>query len=452
MAVILFYSVTSIFFERLKEIKEEEKRDLLNRILNNTMFVVIDLNDNDDEQKIFDTLNTSGVRLTAAEVIKNALFKRYLELDSREGAVSFYENTWEKTFLKDENSLNYWSTERSTGRLKRDNIEILLHCVGVIEGFFDPDKHSLSDLSKLYKKRINSFTSKAELEDFIRKIIGYAEIYRENFQEFDRDCTFSFNEDIKRLLHILEELEISTFHPFILFVFNKYKGKHDRIISLLHKLERFVVLNALAKLENVKNYNRLCKQFIENEGNLDNALSKITKDNVRKGLENISNKVAKLILFWIELKRRYKDDKYDEKDLKYNFSLEHIMPIKWQEKWNFEVVPHPNELLSQEKKRQDRDSKVRWIGNMTLLKSKLNSSLSNESFRVKMLGDDTRKGIVEYATLSITVDDIVKPFREGDDKWDESKIEKRTEKLLEELLEIWELSDNHNPVSSGGIF
>ncbi len=430
------------FVENLEKLTVDERKTLINKILNpeNKMLVVIDLDEKDDEQSIFDTLNTAGVRLTVAEIVKNAIFKKaieLIELNDKSKAIELYKKTWEETFLKDEETLKYWETERTTGRLKRDNIEILLHCIGVIKGFYDPDKHTLLELSKLYKNQLENFNSINKLTNFINEIIEYAKIYREKIVAFDKSDTFSFGDSIPRLLHILEVLEISTFHPFILAVFKKYQNDENNLKDILGKLEKFIIRNQLAKVENVKNYNKLCKQFIENESNLDDKLKEILWDKVSDGLRNISNRDATLILFWIELYRRYKDNRYDEKELKYDYTLEHIMPIKWEEYWNFDNVPHPNSNLPREEQKQDRNKKIKWIGNMTLLKSRLNTALSNQGFERKINGEGRKKGIKDYATLSITKDDIVEPFNNGDTVWDERKIEMRTENLLKEIKAIW---------------
>jgi len=211
------------FLNQLQNKSEDERKTLFNRILDpeNKMLVVIDLVEgSDNEQAIFDTLNTAGVRLSLAEIIKNALFQKVIKVfKTKESAIDLYKRTWEKTFLTDEDTVKYWETERLTGRLMRDNIEILLHCIAIIKGFYDPDKHTLSDLSKLYKEEI-ARKPKDELETFLKEIIEYADIYKDKILTFDNSTLFSFDDAIKRLLHILEVLQISTFHPFLLFVFN----------------------------------------------------------------------------------------------------------------------------------------------------------------------------------------------------------------------------------------
>jgi uncharacterized protein with ParB-like and HNH nuclease domain len=428
------------FRDNLSLMKEKEKKALLNRILDNEnkMLVIIDLSENDDEQSIFDTLNTAGVRLTAAEVIKNALYKKAIEFSDKNNAIIFYDQTWKNTFLKDEDTIKYWETERKTGRLKRDNIEILLHAFGVIKGFYDPEKHTLIDLSKRYKEKVKTINDIEELKNFINEVIEYAKIYREKILIFSNDLSLSFEDDILRLLHILEVLEISTFHPFILYIFKEYQNNEEKLKQIFKNLEKYVIRNMLSKSTEVKNYNKLSKQFIENEDNLTKALEKNRfNDKVEEGLKKVSNKEASLLLFWIELFRRNKAN-YDLKELKYDYSLEHIMPQKWEEFWSLKDVPHPKkEQLTEEEQRKDRISKIYWFGNMTLLRSRLNSALRNYDFKRKMEGEGRKKGIKAYADLSITKEDIVIPFDNGDLLWNEDKIEGRNEKLKNEIKEIW---------------
>jgi len=54
-----------------------------NSILSKILFVGIDINYNEDEQQVFDTINSLGVRLTTAELLKNFLFKEDLEFYNR---------------------------------------------------------------------------------------------------------------------------------------------------------------------------------------------------------------------------------------------------------------------------------------------------------------------------------------------------------------------------------
>ena len=83
-------------------------------------------------------MNTAGVRLTCADTIKNSLFQRYIDLLRHDGlaedtaqakATEFYRKSWDSIFSDNQDSVTYWNSKRQVGRLFRDNIEILLHCM-----------------------------------------------------------------------------------------------------------------------------------------------------------------------------------------------------------------------------------------------------------------------------------------------------------------------------------
>jgi hypothetical protein len=188
-------------------------------------------------------------------------------------------------------------------------------------------------------------------------------------------------------------------------------------------------------------------EFINNPESILKKLKETSVEKISGGLKKItSNKNATLLLFWIELYRRHKDNKYDNKELKYTYSLEHIMPIKWKEHWKDipEKYKPDGSKMTDEESKKDRHEKVYWIGNMTLLKTSLNSALRNYSFEKKMEGEGRKKGIKAYAELSITKDDIVNPYENGDKNWDEKKIEERTNKLEKEIMEIWKFQSEEN--------
>ena len=87
-------------------------------------------------------------------------------------------------------------------------------------------------------------------------------------------------------------------------------------------------------------------------------------------------------MFWIELYRRSTDNKYDEKDLQFVYTLEHIMPQKWEEHWATipEKKKNDGSVMTMEESKNDRKEKIYWIGNMTLLTKSLNPAFKNYNF------------------------------------------------------------------------
>jgi len=426
------------FKEELTPMNFSIREGLFNRLSDNEnkILVLIDLTEKDNEQAIFDTINNAGIRLSSADTVKNALFQKAIELlGSLDPVLPLHKEFWEDIFSNDEDSINFWDTERLTGRLRRDNIELLLHAIAVIKGFFDPDKNTLADIPSLYKDYINKL-DEPKIITFIKEIAKYAKLYREKILSFDRSSLFSYDNVPQRLFHILSQCEISTFHPYILSLY----FKHDdvNIIPELCKLEKFIIRRLITNQE-TKSYNKTCRDFINDNSMINAKITEISDISIQSGLQSITNKNASLLLFWTELYRRFNDNKQSVKELKYNYSLEHILPQKWEEYWiSVPVVDKDSKQISDSNEaKKERYSRIYSIGNMTLLNSSLNTSLRNYVFERKIEGEGKKKGIRAYADLCITKDDILSIYDKGDKVWNEKKIIDRTNSLAMEILEIW---------------
>jgi hypothetical protein len=399
----------------------------------NKMLVVIDLATTDDEQAIFDTINSSGVRLSGADIIKNALYQRAIADLGTDDAVTLYNEAWKQSFLGDQDAVAFWSTERLTGRLKRDNMEILLHAIAVIDGFYDPVKNTMGELPNRYKDRIGSLEDQTSVRSFATGIHQYAGVYREHFGSPTASHHFRFGDGTVRLMQLLEAFQVSTLHPLLLHALRQPEA---RARELIQQVERFLVRRVIAGGE-MRGLNRLVKDLIADPNLLGSLERETTDDMVRGGLRSITNKLAGVILFWVELRRRSLDLKHDVKDLPLVYTLEHVMPQKWVDHWN-EISPRKRAdgtEMTRHELEADRKSKVYWIGNMTLLTANLNSALRNASFERKVMGEGKRRGIRDYAFLTVTRE-IVAEY-ERDKTWDEAKIEARQLKIEEEVLSMW---------------
>jgi uncharacterized protein with ParB-like and HNH nuclease domain len=431
------------FYDKLSELNQGGVEILLNKIidLNYKMFVVIDLENDDDEQEIFDTINSSGVRLSSADIIKNAIFQKAINIatDANQSKViKLYKEYWAETFQKNKQIEDSWLEQRTTGRIKRDNIEILFHSFAVIKAYYDPETRKLSELSSIYKQLIKNYENIEDIKQLLEDISEYAQIFYEHIiPEVD---TFSYADPIQRVVHTIDILDVSTFYPLVLYIIKEYKNKKE-MEYYLKAIETYIVRRAIAN-KTTKNYNKEIKDFISS---IDSLVSKAKDDTsdreVKEGLRSLANKKAALLLFWIELHRRYEDTKYSQtqKELKYEYTLEHVMPKKWKDKWsNIPVYNDANEIVDDEtEKERVRDEVVKYVGNMTLLTSRLNTAISNSDIGKKLNGDGRKKGMKHYSDLEITREIIEKA---ENNTWDEREIRNRTELLYNEIIEIWSMS------------
>jgi hypothetical protein len=108
------------------------------------------------------------------------------------------------------------------------------------------------------------------------------------------------------------------------------------------------------------------------------------------------------------------------------YPIEHVMPQKWQTHW-------PVDDLAAEINRRDH---VHRLGNLTLLTSSLNSSVSNSAW----LGDRGKRVKLrehDVFLLNRRIEDV------SSDGWDEGRIDQRTTALIRTLLVTWPVPAGH---------
>lgn len=450
----LIRSCYKYFYSEL--IKESPKQ--IDKILTNLfdetnkILVKIEVDSNDHEQQIFDTINSAGMALSSTDIIKNALYEKLRQFKiSEEKLLEYYEETWQLTFDNSDKDRDWWSERRSIGRFKRDNTEILLQAVGIINGIFNVENDTISDLASTYKSYIDKLKTEKDVKTFIESIMYYANIYKNKIPQFDPAEPLKYDDVKKRLSCIISVSENTTFTPYILYVYSKYENKEEKLIERLKMIER-VLMHYLISGQTNKNFNKYCYQFVlkEKSGNekdlkhyLEIEVDAFKNEDLLNGIKKVSNKLGKLFLYWIELHRYFiKDPKADNQnialDYKTDRELEHIMPQKWDKDKDWLKQPIVDEngrpIPKEENPESYRTKMVYSLGNMTLLMKGLNSLVSNRIYAIKYKGDGKNQGMEKFLSLSISKE-IEKD--NPDLKWDEQKIAKREKELGNELIQMW---------------
>ena len=231
------------------------------------LIVKIDLGSEENEQAIFDTVNTAGVRLRSSDTIKNALFQRALECAGdeprqRQEIIDFYSATWENTFLSDDECLEFWQSERAVGRLIRDNLEVLLRSVAIIRGFFDPTDQKISSLPVLFK----GYVKESGIEDvmaLVNEICRFSVTYREHFVGL---AQYSFWKGKSRLNRVFSRCDFSPFDPFILKTLNNCVLEKDStiprpILDQFGQLESYVTRHFVCGVS-AQDFNKECLSLL----------------------------------------------------------------------------------------------------------------------------------------------------------------------------------------------
>lgn len=416
--------VSAYFYFKNKiiaNIAEDDIRNTVTIILEHLPVIHMALSKNDDVQQIFDTINSLGVKLTSGELLKNYMFS-FKELEPK------YKEYWGDVFETDEDAILFWNKDKTSGRVVRSTIELFLYSFLVIK------KESLikiETLFKEYKAYLKDKTSE-DLLDFAKELKEYAELYA-TIPDGENLVDISFNEHEKRFFHIMNGLDITTVFPLVLFI---YKNVNDLIEreSILRLLESYLVRRTICKLT-TKNYNNLFISIIidlnKNKtvtyDDFKVKLMSYTEDTNRFPNDNefeiainsaqLINKYSGEILYCIALYHLNHDFNDNRKLSIEGFSVEHIMPKKWRNKWN--LPDGVNE--------KNRDALLLSLGNLTLIKGKLNSSMRDGDWQSK------KNSLTKFSSLRITTDYL------NNSEWNEITIQNRASDLYNTAIKIWEI-------------
>jgi hypothetical protein len=386
-------------------------------------FVGIDLGHDEDEQQIFDTINSLGVDLTTAELLKNQLFGRT--------DVALYERTWRPTFEETEEKRAYWNPEVTGGRSRRQMIDLFLQCYLMIQ----PDlqvEFRVDRLFHMYKEHLQD--RKIDRHLFIEDLTSTAKLFSTNITANSVHREIDPKNAMERLNVLLFDQNTTTVLPYVLFILKTVPAKHEQA-RMLRLIETYLIRRIVCR-ETSAQYNKMFASFIRTNldsydaltnrisGTKDPTVRMPTDEMFRHGIlhANLTNGQARLVLYLLE--RSIRDDERHSTALSglSHYSLEHLMPKKWRNHWG---------TLPEEQARQ-RDDALRKLGNLSLLSSTLNTSIRDAAWADKKAGRGKGHGLDRFASgLETLAADLAVEV------WDEAAIRSRGERLATQATKVW---------------
>lgn len=416
-----------VFSDRLKALWQSIKDDM--------QVVVIDLDDNDDAQVIFETLNALGTPLLPADLIKNFLFQS-ADLKS-EDVELHYEKFW-KPFDTDS---SFWREEVRQGRLKRPRIDLFLqHYLTLMKGDEVPATHLFAEFRDLARKR-PTITSKHHLHS----IHTYGAIFHKFMSGFAADSPEG------RFFYRLNELDTTTVFPVLLEVFKRAGGTPtDEVRSVLADLESFLVRRMVCGLT-TKNYNILMRSLIQHLQANDTFSAKAVRDFLlsqdaestrwpddkeftqawlsRPLYEVLTRARVRIVLEALELAMY--TGKTEKVTIDSKLTIEHLLPQEWESHW-----PLPKDVPTDEATAR-RERLLHTVGNLTLVTDKLNPAMSNAPWSSK------KADLKQHTALAMNrkLFDL--------DSWGEDAIEARNKELLAIAMQLWPRPTAANSLVAG---
>lgn len=382
--------------------------------------VAIDLEERDNAQVIFETLNARGTPLLAADLIKNHLFQ--MAIANGLGVEDLYHRYWEPL------DQDWWRAEVQQGRLKRPRLDSFMnHWLSMRLG----EEVVVHQLFPAFKRHVADQADR--VEELLAELARYAEVY-ESFERRQGE-----DSRLGRFLYRVNVMEVTTSYPVLLWLFGpdglsdpierqkamdaieswlvrrvilrgNTQGYTTVFISLLSSLRKaepptaMGVVEYLRGLEGERGYWPSDEQF--RDAFMGSPLyNTITRSRLRMVLETIEER----------MRAQFAEETSVRRDL----TIEHVLPQEWRSHWPLPIVDDP---LAAE---QYRDLRKQTIGNLTLVTNRLNPKMSNGPWLAK------REALRQLSVLLISSD-----IRDADD-WDEDSIGVRADRLADAALRNW---------------
>lgn len=402
--------------------------DALARALRQHLWlIVLNLAEDDQAQVIFETLNARGTPLSVGDLVKNILLRRAQD----EGApvAALYEKYWRH--FDDE---PIWQKKVGAGYLARPRLDFFLqHALTVLTG--KPIPMSVVYASFVsYLSNPKSMISAAEhLKELSGISLTAGRIYEAKEDDTDRAMVAAAR---------IQAMDFTTALPVLMALLADPARNQADVAASAASLESFLVRRMVCGL-NTGMYGLFFVRLmnaVPKAGKASDAIVKFlmgeTSDSTRwPDDEEFGNAWHKsqlyrtlrrgrltMILRALEVSLR-DPDLTDVVSIPKALHVEHVMPQSWEQWW-------PLPAGADGKAAARRDEIVHTIGNLTLLRQKLNEKLSNSPWSTGS-SDCKKAAFRQHGLMKLN------SMLTEKEHWNESTTLERSDQLLAQAVRIW---------------
>jgi uncharacterized protein with ParB-like and HNH nuclease domain len=392
------------------------RNDVFQGLLSLTV-VLMTLDPGDDAQEIFESINSLGVRLTNADLIRNYL------LMSNEHQDRLYEQFWEP--IQDK-------------LIGESNME------DFVKNYLLTKKPYFIRDEDIYKEYVNYAQSiengQHGREQLFQDLLENATIFQPFIKKTD-----GLSDETNQLMQELRDMRQTTSHPFLMRVFLDNKqgiidtSTLNKVINLaiIYLVRRTICGVPTSSLRNfmLNLYNRVFGKVESNKKQYYEAIYRFlttlnSKDSLLES-EEVLKKIHTFPLydnptFATYVLYRLENGRYPKVSAEYvgakSVSVEHIMPQNLNEDWIDELGDNAESI---------HQTYLNTLGNLSLSSGQKNSTLSDKPFKEKkeiLFGEDSKFDLLNKS---------IKSF----DKFTEKEILQRANELATTLVKRYELPE-----------
>ena len=401
-------------FDYFKErINEDTYRTVL-KGLSKLMFVEVSLErGKDDPQRIFESLNSTGLKLEQGDLIRNYILMGLNPKDQNK----IYQSYWE-----------------IIEKLAKDDISNESKVSDFIRDYLTLENRSIPNKGKVYLEFKTKYPTSTleELEANLLAIKSLVKHYNKLINPKNET-----DKEIRLQLEHINRLEINVVYPFLMKVYDDFfnslidKATFIKVLDLIQSYcwRRFIVglpTSSLNKIfmsfyKEVDSNNYLFsvqKALLKLPGTSRFPRNKELIDSLK--IKDVYNIKSKNRTYFLEKLENFENRELVMIDGNTDITIEHIFPQNPDPKWKIELGTDDYNYI--------KENYLNTIGNLTL--SGNNGKLGNKPFLDKRdLANagykDSRLWLNKYLTII--------------DKWDKAEIERRFDFIAERVLKIWDI-------------
>ncbi len=396
--------------------------------------VVIDLDDNDDAQIIFEVLNGRQTPLSAIDLVKNLLFLR------GELAEEDVEYLYDKYWAQFDDA--WWKQTVGRGHAQRGRRDVLLSV------WLTAATGTEANVGHLYREARSYLENGPDTEVVLQQLSTFATAYRTIY-----GATSAENAHLEAAYQRIRALDITTAVPLLAW-FRTLPGSRLPIadhVRAVRAVESWALRRAYVGWQ-TRGYGthltrvlREAQVAAEKDADIADAVvlglqggvlewpkdSDVEDAFVNNRFYGMTPMRIRLLLGAIDHWLRSEDPNEPAAVVHYdNLQVEHIMPQSWETHWP--ITDHDGSVVPKDENdptwvllSADRRRIVDRIGNLTLVTSTFNRDVSNLGWNVKKSEFEKQKSLViNYAVAKSEI-------------WDEATIAGRAHLLAAAAIQLW---------------